>query len=94
MKKDIINKMIEIGFKDIQEKNDFIFSKNENNLLIKMIYLPAIKTINVNHLEHDKDGHSYSYYLDLVHQDEDCKLEEYFKLRKEDLDISRRFKLN
>ncbi|MBM24381.1 MAG: hypothetical protein CL760_01555 [Chloroflexi bacterium] len=94
MRKDLKEKMEYLGFKEVKECNDFLFGLNENNLLIRIMYIDrSYNAINVNHLEHI-DGHSYSYFIDKINTEEECNLERYFKLNKEDLSFKSRLKLS
>lgn len=94
MRKDLKEKMECLGFKEVKECNDFLFGLNENDLLIRIMYIDqSCNVINVNHLEHI-DGHSYSYFIDMINTEEECNLERYFKLHKEDLNFKSRLKLS
>jgi hypothetical protein len=94
MKKDIKAKMEELGFKEIEERQDFLFAVNKNALLIRIMYIETnvSNPINVNYLEY-LEGHSYSYFVDMIKEEKDCDLEKYFNLSKEDLNPARRMKL-
>ncbi|MGB0430463.1 MAG: hypothetical protein ACPGLV_08310, partial [Bacteroidia bacterium] len=35
---DIFKKMLDMGYQDVQEINDFIFAKNKNDIFIKIIW--------------------------------------------------------
>lgn len=93
MEREIKERMLEIGYSNVKEFDDFLFGVNKNGFLIKITALKGNKIVNVNLLEY-KDGHSYSYYVDMVNDQKECLLEKYFNLKKEDLNLKRRLKLN
>lgn len=93
MKKEIKEKMIEIGYTDIKDYNYFLFGINKNGYLVKITALQGHQIVNVNILE-NQDGHSYSYYVDLLRNEQECLLEKYYTIDKDDLLLSKKIKLN
>lgn len=93
MEREVKEKMESIGYSEVKEYDDFLFGINKHGLLIKITAVKGNKIVNVNLLEYE-NGHSYSYYVDLLNNQKECLLEKYFNLKKEDLDTRRRMKLN
>ncbi len=93
MRNDIFKKMLDMGYQDVQEINDFIFAKNKNDIFIKIIYFNGCRSINVNRLEYE-DGHAYSYFIDLLRNEEEFKLEKYLTLSAMDFSKEKRLKLS
>ncbi len=93
MEREVKERMEAIGYSEVKEYDDFLFGVNKHGLLIKITAVKGNKVVNVNLLEYE-EGHSYSYYVDMVNNQKECLLEKYFKLKKTDLDIKRRLKLN
>lgn len=93
MDKGIKTKMENIGYSEVKEYDDFLFGINKNGFLVKITAVKGHKVVNVNVLEY-VDGHSYSYYVDLLSDQKECLLEKYFNIEKKDLDPVKKMKLN